>query len=75
MRDFFIFASITIFRIHFRTNYNRMKKTAIIFLILFIGAFFYAINSYVPEFNGIDVSHQGQLGKDKAERRHKILLY
>ena len=25
-----------------------MKKTAIIFLILFIGAFFYAISSYVP---------------------------
>ena len=49
-----------------------MKKTAIIFLILFIGAFFYAINSYVPEFNGIDVSHHNKVNWEKIKQNDAI---
>ena len=49
-----------------------MKKKVFIFLLLFIGAFFYAKSSYVPEFNGIDISHHNKVDWEKIKKNDAI---
>lgn len=49
-----------------------MKKKAIVLLLVLLGIFFYAKNSYVPEFNGIDISHHNKLDWEKIKENEDI---
>jgi hypothetical protein len=50
------------------TIYNQMKKKVIVFLLLLIGIFFYAKKSYVPMFNGIDISHHNTINWETIKK-------
>lgn len=49
-----------------------MKKKVIITLLLFIGIFFYLKKSYVPAFNGIDISHHNRVDWEKIKENEAI---
>ena len=49
-----------------------MKKKAILPLLLLIGMLFYALNSYVPEYNGIDVSHHNRVNWERIKKNEAI---
>lgn len=41
-------------------------------LLLLIGMLFYALGSYVPEYNGIDVSHHNRVNWEKIKKNEAI---
>ena len=49
-----------------------MKKKVIVFLLLLIGIFFYAKKSYVPMFNGIDISHHNKVNWERIKKNEAI---
>ena len=49
-----------------------MKKKAILHLLLLVGMLFYALSSYVPEYNGIDVSHHNRVNWERIKKNEAI---
>ena len=49
-----------------------MKKKIIIALSVVIGIAIYAACSYVPEFNGIDISHHNKVSWEKIKENEAI---
>ena len=45
-----------------------MKKKVIITLLLVTGIFFYLKNTYVPVFNGIDISHHNAINRETIKK-------
>ena len=49
-----------------------MKKKAVLPLLLLIGMLFYALSSYLPEYNGIDVSHHNRVNWERIKKNEAI---